>query len=150
METNRFIYGLPFPKHMDYSAMLSRGKSQLPEQVRNTERFEVLKVKGLVEGNKTIITNMVQIADQLQRPIEHLLKYLNKELAAKGEIKNKTFAVFNTKLPSAKINEKITAYVEANVMCKECGRPDTKMTKNGPAWMIQCQACGAKYTVKGI
>jgi translation initiation factor 2 subunit 2 len=135
---------------MDYEAMLNRGKQQLPEQVRNTERFEVMKVKGLVEGNKTVISNLTQIADQIQRPIDHLLKYLNKELAAKGEIKNKTYVVFNTKFPSQKINEKVLAYVEANVMCKECGRPDTKMTKNGPAWMITCQACGAKYTVKGI
>jgi translation initiation factor 2 subunit 2 len=135
---------------MDYEAMLNRGKSQLPEQVRHTERFEVMKVKGLIEGNKTVISNLVQIADQLQRPIDHLLKYLNKELAARGEIKNKTYIVFNTKLPSAKINEKVQAYVEANVMCKQCGRPDTTMTKNGPAWTISCQACGAKYTVKGI
>jgi translation initiation factor 2 subunit 2 len=121
---------------MDYEAMLNRGKSQLPEQVRHTERFEVMKVKGLVEGNKTVI--------------DHILKYLNKELAARGEIKNKTYVVFNTKLPSAKVNEKVQAYVEANVMCKQCGRPDTTMTKNGPAWTITCQACGAKYTVKGI
>ena len=134
---------------MDYESMLKRGKEQLPETLRNTERFEVLKVKGLVQGNKTVLSNMTQIADQLQRPVEHLLKYLSKELAARGEIKT-SYVVFNTKLPSQKINEKIQEYVEANVMCKQCGRPDTKMTKNGPAWTITCQACGAKYTVKGI
>jgi translation initiation factor 2 subunit 2 len=138
-----------FAASMDYAEMLARGKEQLPEQIRHTERFEVMKVKGMVQGNKTILTNMVQIADQLQRPIEHLLKYLNKELAARGEIKQ-GYAVFNTKLPSQKINEKIDQYVESLVMCKECGRPDTKMVKNGPAWTINCQACGAKYTAKGI
>ncbi len=134
---------------MDYEAMLARGKEQLPETVRNTERFEVLKVKGLLQGNKTVLSNLMQIADQCQRPVEHILKFLNKELAARGEMKG-TYTVFNTKLPSARINEKVEQYVEQLVMCKECGRPDTKLIKNGPAWMIQCQACGAKYVAKGI
>ena len=133
---------------MDYEAMLKRGKEQLPENIRHTERFEIIKVKGLVQGNRTILSNLPQIADQLQRPIEHLLKYLNKELAAKGEMKE-SYTVFNTKLPATRINEKIAAYVEQYVMCKECGRPDTRMTKQGPAWMVLCQACGAKYTAKG-
>ena len=101
-----------------------------------------------MQGNKTILSNLGQIADQLQRPIEHLLKYLNKELAARGEMKD-TYTVFNTKLPATRVNEKIASYVEQYVMCKECGRPDTRMAKQGPAWMILCQACGAKYTAKG-
>lgn len=134
---------------MDYASMLARGKEQLPEQIRHTERFEVMKVKGMVQGNKTILTNLIQIADQLQRPIEHLLKYLTRELAARAEIKQ-GYVIFNTKVPSQKVNEKIDTYVEVIVMCKECGRPDTKMVKSGPAWMINCQACGAKYPAKGI
>lgn len=132
---------------MDYAALLKRAKEQLPEQVRNTERFELQKVKGTVQGNKTVLTNLVQIADQLQRPIEHILKFLTKELAAKADQKD-TFTVFNTKLPSARINEKLDEYFERYVKCKECGRPDSKMAKQGPAWTVQCQACGAKYTAK--
>jgi translation initiation factor 2 subunit 2 len=138
-----------YPFSMNYEAMLQRGKQQLPENIRNTERFEVMKVKGIVQGNKTILSNMTQIADQLQRPVEHLLKYLNKELAARGEMKD-SYTVFNTKLPAQRINEKIDVYVEQYVICKECGRPDSKMAKSGPAWLITCQACGAKYTAKGI
>lgn len=134
---------------MNYEEMLNRGKEQLPEQVKNTERFEIIKVKGLLQGNKTVLSNLGVIADQLQRPIEHLLKFLNKELAAKAEIKQ-TYTIFNTKLASTKINEKIEQYVEQYVMCKQCARPDTTMMKTGPAWVIQCQACGAKYTAKGV
>ena len=134
---------------MDYADMLKRAKDQLPETVRNTERFEVMKVKGLLQGNKTVLSNLVQIADQLRRPIEHLLKYLTKELAAKADQKGQ-YTIFNTKLQSSLINDKIAVYVEQYVYCKQCGRPDTTMTKNGPAWQISCQACGAKYSIKGI
>ena len=129
--------------------MFERAKQQLPETLRNRERFEVLKVKGLLQGNKTVLSNMMQIAEQLQRPIEHLAKYLSKELAAKADLKQ-GYIIFNAKVPSAKINEKILSYVEIYVMCKQCARPDTSMTKNGSAWVIACQACGAKYTAKGV
>lgn len=129
--------------------MLARARAQLPETILNRERFEIIKVKGMLQGNKTILSNLNQIADQLRRPIEHIMKFLTKELAAKGEIKQ-NYAIFNAKIPSLKINEKISEYVDALVMCKQCARPDTSMTKNGSAWMISCQACGAKYTAKGV
>ena len=72
---------------MDYSAMLGRAKEQLPETLRNRERFEVMKVKGLLQGNKTVLSNMPQIVDQLNRPIEHVVKYLTKAPAAKPTIR---------------------------------------------------------------
>lgn len=143
-----FKYNLELTKRMDYETMLKRGKEQLPENLRHTERFEIIKIKGLVQGNKTILSNLLQIADQLQRPIEHLLKYLSKELAAKAEQKD-SYTIFNTKLAAQRINEKIASYVDNYVLCKECGRPDTKMTKQGAAWAVVCQACGAKYMAKG-
>jgi translation initiation factor 2 subunit 2 len=134
---------------MDYEAMLNRAKEQLPENIRNTQRFELQKVKGLIQGNKTILSNLSQIADQCQRPAEHILKYLTKELAARAEMKG-GYTIFNTKVASSKINEKLQVYVEQHVMCKECGRPDTKLVKTGPAFMTMCQACGAKYAAKGF
>jgi translation initiation factor 2 beta subunit (eIF-2beta)/eIF-5 len=42
---------------MDYELMLERGKGKLPEIVESTERFNVPKVTGHLEGNKTVISN---------------------------------------------------------------------------------------------
>jgi translation initiation factor 2 subunit 2 len=132
---------------MDYESMLERGKKKLPETVVSTERFVVPNVTGHLEGNKTVISNFLQIASILRRNPEHVLKYISRETAAKGEIK-KQLLVFNTKLPSQKINDKIQQYVEEFVTCKECGKPDTKLTKEGIVTFIRCQACGAKHSVK--
>jgi translation initiation factor 2 subunit 2 len=126
--------------------MLNRGKSKLPETVVSTERFTVPKVTGHLEGNKTVISNYLQIASVIRRNPEHLLKYINRETAARGEIK-KQLLIFNTKLPSQKINEKIQQYVDEFVICKECGKPDTKLSKEGVITFIRCQACGAKHSV---
>ena len=126
--------------------MLERGKSLLPETSVATEMFTVPNVAGHLEGNKTVISNFFQIANILRRTPEHLLKYINRELAAKGEFKRQLL-VFNTKLPSQKINEKIQQYVDGFVICKECGKPDTKLVKEGVITFIRCQACGAKHSV---
>lgn len=126
--------------------MLKRGKESLPEISVSTERFVVPKVKGHIEGNKTIISNFLQISSLLNRAPEHLLKFISRELAAKGEIK-KQILVFNTKLASSKINEKIEQYVEQFVICKECGKPDTKIYKEGIVTFMRCQACGAKTVI---
>lgn len=126
--------------------MLERGKKNLPEIAVSTERFSVPKVTGHMEGNKTVISNFSQIASTLRRNPEHLLKFVSRETAAKGEIK-KQLLIFNTKIPSSKINEKIEEYVNNFVICKECGKPDTKLSKEGIITFMRCQACGAKHVV---
>jgi translation initiation factor 2 subunit 2 len=131
---------------MDYESMLDRGKEKLPENVVATERFTVPNVTGHLEGNKTVISNFSQIASILRRTPEHLLKYITRETAAKGEIR-KQLLIFNTKIPSQKLNEKIQQYVDEFVICKECGKPDTKLSKEGIITFIRCQACGAKHSI---
>lgn len=131
---------------MDYESMLERGKKNLPEISLATERFSVPKIAGHLEGNKTVVSNFFQIASMVGRNPEHLLKYISRELAAKGELK-KQLLVFNTKLPSSKINEKIEQYVDTYVICKECGKPDTKLVKEGVLTFMRCQACGAKHSI---
>ena len=126
--------------------MLERGKKSLPEISMATERFVVPKIAGHLEGNKTVISNFFQIASVIGRNPDHLLKYISREMAAKGEYK-KQLLIFNTKLPSTKMNEKIEQYVDTYVICKECGKPDTKLVKEGSVVFIRCQACGAKHSI---
>ena len=76
----------------------------MPEIAETSERFEVPKVKGHVQGNKTIISNFLQIANIIHRDHNHLLKYTLKELAAPGEIRNNLLMI-GTKISSGRINE---------------------------------------------
>ena len=130
-----------------YEEMLSRAKDILPDEAEETSRFNIPNAKGHIEGAKTIINNWAQIAEVLRRKPEHMLKYVQKELATPGEI-IKVSCVFGSKLPAAKINEKIKQYADEFVFCKTCGKPDTKLTKEGTVYFIQCQACGAKNSVQ--
>lgn len=132
---------------MDYEKMLEKGRTELPESVLKSERFEIPKAKGHIQGNKTVISNFLQIAQALRRDPEHLLKFILKELASPGEIK-KTEAIIGRKVNAVAVNEKIEKYVKEFVMCSECKRPDTQLIKEDKIVFIKCMACGAKHPVK--
>jgi translation initiation factor 2 subunit 2 len=132
---------------MDYKSLLQKAKAELPQRNEATERFEMPKVRGHLEGNKTVISNFMQIVDAFHRDIEHILKYLLKELATPGEIKN-NLLIFGTKVSAAKINEKIERYAREYVLCKECHKPDTKIIKEGGFTFLKCTACGARQPIK--
>ena len=133
---------------MDYKDMLSDVRKNLPEAVFIKERFEIPKVLGHIQGNRTIITNFLQIAPELRRNVEHLLKYVLKELATPGEIKKSGALILGTKVPASRINEKIRQYAHEFVLCFECGKPDTQIVKEGELTYMKCTACGAKNIVK--
>ncbi len=125
--------------------MLKKGKEKLPEEILESSRFEVPKIKGSLQGNKTVLSNLFQIAQHLGRRPEHLIKYLSREMGMPAEIKG-NFVIFTGKGSSARFNEKIEAYTEIFVVCKECRKPETTMKKEGSIYIIKCQACGAKYS----
>jgi translation initiation factor 2 subunit 2 len=133
---------------MDYSELLDRAKEQLPEISENVERFEIPTVKGTIQGNATIITNINQIASTFDRPKTHIAKYLSKQLAAKGSIKKDQFLAFNTKLRSSSVNEKLKDYAERYVICPSCGKPETEIQRKGDALIMKCNACGTHTPIR--
>ena len=99
-----------------YTQLLSRARSKLPESVIEKERFEIPKAIGHIEGNKTVVSNFNKIIDVIRRPADHLLKYLQKELAAPGVIRG-DLLILGSKVPSSRINDKIRQYAEEFVLC---------------------------------
>ena len=127
--------------------MLKKGREELPEAMLKAERFEIPKVKGHIQGNKTVINNFQQIVDTLRRKPEHLLKFILKELATPGELK-KTALIIGRKVSAVQVNEKIQKYANEFVICSECKKPDTKLVREDKIMFIKCLACGAKHPVK--
>lgn len=133
---------------MEYKKLLEQARKQLPESVFKKERFEIPKVMGHIQGNRTVISNFLQIAGTLGRDSDHMLKFVLRELAAPGEIKKSGSVIIGTKVPASRINEKINQYANLFVFCPECGKPDTKLEKEKTFTFIKCMACGARHTVK--
>ncbi len=133
---------------MEYNELLKRVREQLPKSVFEKEMFEIPKIRGHIQGNRTILSNFLQIADILGRPAEHLLKYILKELATPGEIKKSGSVIVGTKVGASRINEKIRQYTNEFVLCSECGKPDTKIEKEDKFTFLKCHACGARHPIK--
>ena len=132
----------------DYQKMLEEVRKGLPEIVFIKERFEIPKAVGHMQGNRTVITNFLQIASSLRREVDHMLKYVLKELATPGEIKKSGALILGTKVPASRINEKIRQYANEFVLCLECGKPDTALVREGELTYMKCAACGTKNVVK--
>ncbi len=135
--------------------MVEEYKELLDEAYKNvkqinpneSERFEIPKAKGHFEGKKTVLSNFSQIVSHLRRKPEHLQKFLLKEVAASGT-RDKDRLIFNRKVPSKKINEKMKDYVNEFVLCNECKKPDTELIKKDRVTFLHCLACGAKHPVR--
>ncbi|MFH0867786.1 MAG: translation initiation factor IF-2 subunit beta [Candidatus Woesearchaeota archaeon] len=132
----------------DYKKLLEEVRKELPEHVFHKERFEMPKVIGHIQGNRTVISNFLQIASFLHREPENMLKYILRELATPGEIKKSGSVIIGTKVPASRINEKVRQYANSYVFCYECGKPDTKIEKEGNFSFMKCTACGARHAIK--
>ena len=131
---------------MDYKALLARARGKIPEELSGGERFKVPEPEVMYEGKTTVLRNFGAIVDTLRRDKEHFLRYLLKGLGTPGTFDG-TRVIFQTKIPSAKIRERVSNYVETYVICSECRRPDTHLVKDDRTTIIVCDACGAKRPV---
>lgn len=133
----------------EYEVLLNKGEQELPERGSGTERFVLEKIKGHLEGNKTVLINLKKIAKDISRNEDHLLKYLLRELATPGKWDGER-AILGTRVAASLINKKIKKYVSEYVYCSECRKPDTKLIEEKGITYLRCLACGAKKPVKSI
>ena len=127
--------------------MLERGRGSLPDSAIEKMRFEVPKIIGHIEGTKTILTNMMQIASTFGREPHHLMKFILREVGTAGDFKGQKL-VLKRKIPASLINEKVRKYADEFVLCHDCGKPDTKIEREGSLNFIKCMACGARHSIK--
>jgi len=131
----------------DYEKLLNQAYKEIKQVETSSDRFEIPKIKGHFEGKKTILTNFFSIAQHIRRKPEHFQKFLLRELATSGQPEGER-VLLNNRVPSAKINDKIAAYIKEFVICKECGKPDTELIKEDRIAFVHCLACGAKHSVR--
>jgi translation initiation factor 2 subunit 2 len=132
-----------------YEELLRRALDKVPRKTGTGERFEMPKIDAVAQGSQTIIKNFGDICAKLRRDPKHVMKFLTKELASPGSTDG-TRASFQGKLSYRMLIGKLELYVKEYVICKICGRPDTKIIKEGRIDQMKCEACGAKSPVREI
>ena len=130
----------------DYKSMLNRAYDQLPEQLEEQDRFQIPRARVRRQGRRSVIMNFTEIAEGLQRDPEHLLKFLLKETATRGNYDG-TRVVFQGRFTEDSIRNLIEIYTNKYVICPVCGRPDTNVVRDKRLSFLQCDACGARSSI---
>ncbi len=130
-----------------YEEMLDECIKNLPEGVVVTERFEIPKARGHIQGNKTVITNFNNIIEAFRRDKDHFLKFLLKELATPGVFDGPRL-VLGRKVNAQLINSKIKQYADLYVLCGNCSKPDTQIIEKEGNTYLKCTACGNQKQVR--
>lgn len=131
----------------DYFELLRKAKKGLPDLRKGNSRFELPKAIVEIVGRQTTIKNFSDIAKILRRDPRHMIKFLFKELAIPGDLRNDEL-VLQGKIDENMINKKIEDYVKEFVLCKECGKADTIIEKREKMPFIKCEACGASRPLR--
>ncbi len=131
----------------EYGGLLTRARAELPEDLTHESRWNVPQVDVLHEGRTSIVRNWKDIYTTLNRDPDHVLSWLLREVGTAGDA-DADRVVFMGKLSPSHIQEKIATYTDIFVMCDECHRPDTHLTKDGRIMLLKCDACGAHKPVK--
>ncbi len=129
---------------LTYEELLDKGLAKVPQKLKETSRLVMPQASVTRAGQRTFINNFFEIADTLRRDSRHLLKFLLKEFATKGEIEDKRLSLLGT-FSDEVIRKKIEIYVMEYVACRECKKPDTKLAKEGEYYFVVCEACGARH-----
>lgn len=132
---------------LDYEVLLERAKKELPEVVLGHERFEVPKADIIYDGKITIIRNFDDIIKSMNREVSHVVRFLLRELGTAGHYEEGRL-ILKGSIDEKQIGGRIKYYIESYVLCSECGRPDTRIVKEGRTTVLVCEACGAKRPLK--
>ncbi len=131
----------------DYEALLKKAKENLPEHTSDGERFQMPEPDLFQEGKTTVFRNFGDIADSLRRDADAILAYLLRELGTAGNLDGRR-AIFKSRLGVEQVKARLKAYLNTYVLCSECGKPDSKLVKDGRVLILECEACGAHRPVK--
>lgn len=110
----------------------------------------VSKIEGKGNGIKSVIVNLSNVAQQLGRSPQYLVKFFGFELGAQVKA-NPTDDrwIINGAHEASKLQDYLDTFINKFVLCKECKNPETvlKITKDKQSILRDCKACGQRTPI---
>ena len=123
-----------------YIELLENAYRELPQVLYKKERFEIPQVRGKLIKSRTVINNFKDISSDFSRPIEHLSKFMLKDLGVRGEVDSRKNLVLHSRFSPTALNKSVEKYYKLYVECQHCKSPDTEFSSNETH--LECKACG--------
>lgn len=127
---------------MDYDDQLDRALEQTPDYDGDSTRFQLPDVSARREGNETLFENIVEVANQLNRDVDHIITFLQNEFGTGAE-RDGDRARFVGSFGEDRFQRHIEEYADTYVLCSQCGKPDTRLETQQGETVVRCTACGA-------
>ncbi|UCD02285.1 MAG: translation initiation factor IF-2 subunit beta [Promethearchaeota archaeon] len=131
----------------NYEKLLDKAYEKIPENVRQSSRFEIPKVETRIESRNTFITNFNKIISTLNRDKNHFKGIFLKKAGTMGEIRGQQLFL-KGQYKDQVLNKLIENYTKTYVLCNICNKPDTQIQREGKKLYLKCTACGAREEIK--
>lgn len=101
------------------------------------------KIEGKGNGIKTVIVNLSNVAHQLAREPNYLIKYFGFELGAQTNTDPKDDRwIINGAHEASKLQDYLDGFINKFVLCKSCKNPETVVNVVDGDIILDCKACG--------
>lgn len=131
----------------DYDKLLEKAYEKIPENVKQSSRFETPKVVVRFESKNSFIVNFSKIINTLNRDARHFLGIFLKKAGTMGEIRGQQLFL-KGRYKEQVLNRLIENYTKTYVLCNICNKPDTQIQREGKKIYLKCTACGAREEIK--
>lgn len=103
------------------------------------------KVEGRGNGIKTVLVNIVELSQALNREAPEITKFFGCELGSQTTYATDTDrAVVNGAIETRDLQTHLRKYIEHFVLCKNCHLPETQYKIKADQLLQKCLACGSK------
>lgn len=114
-------------------------------------RYKMPKIQAKVEGRgngiKTVLVNILELAQSLNRDAPEVTKFFGCELGSQTSYSADTDrAIVNGAHTANDLQTHLSKYIENFVLCKNCRLPETRYKIKGGIIDQKCAACGSKDT----
>ncbi len=134
---------------LDYDFLLNRAKEQLDKINVVQERFTIPEIDSQIQGKKTLLRNAGLISKEIKRDIQHILKYFVKETGLPATTDNSKI-ILNGVVNTFKVSQIYKKYISEFLICKQCGKPETRIISEKGIVVMKCDACGAITPIRKI
>ncbi|MEL9929631.1 MAG: translation initiation factor IF-2 subunit beta [Sulfolobales archaeon] len=135
--------------YSQYLELLERLYRKLPER-KEVKTVDLPELDVEHVSNKTIIRNLQQISERLDRDPRIISRYFLKELGKPGTLTPSGSLEIFDRISAKSLTELFDKFIKTYVRCPTCGSIDTKLIRQGKIFIIKCLACGAETTTKYV
>ena len=103
------------------------------------------------EGKKkSIWSNFAVTCSNMNRPMDHVNAFICAELGTTASIDGNNRLVIRDSFQPKQVQKVLRNYIKEYVMCKNCGKPDTRLVKENRMYFVHCNSCDSKKAVGTI